>query len=30
MSLGSARIVADMIGGRAPAIDMTGLRLTDA
>jgi D-amino-acid dehydrogenase len=30
MSLGSARIVADLMGGRAPAIDMTGLRLSDA
>jgi D-amino-acid dehydrogenase len=30
MSLGSARIVADVISGRAPAIDMTGLSLADA
>jgi D-amino-acid dehydrogenase len=30
MSLGSARIVADLIGARSPAIDMTGLSLTDA
>jgi len=30
MSLGSARIVADVIGGRAPAIDLTGLGLADA
>ena len=30
MSLGSARIVADLIGRRAPAIDMTGLSLSDA
>jgi hypothetical protein len=30
MSLGSARIVADVICGRAPAIDMTGLSLADA
>jgi D-amino-acid dehydrogenase len=30
MSLGSARIVADLIGGRAPAIDVTGLSLSEA
>ena len=30
MSLGSARIVADVIGGRKPAIDMVGLTLADA
>jgi D-amino-acid dehydrogenase len=30
MSLGSARIVADVIAGHAPAIDMAGLRLADA
>jgi D-amino-acid dehydrogenase len=30
MSLGSARIVADLIAGRAPAIDMAGLGLADA
>ena len=30
MSLGSARIVADVIAGRAPAIEMTGLGLADA
>jgi D-amino-acid dehydrogenase len=30
MSLGSARIVADLIGGRRPAIDAAGLMLADA
>jgi D-amino-acid dehydrogenase len=30
MSLGSARVVADIIAGIAPAIDLTGLRLADA
>jgi D-amino-acid dehydrogenase len=30
MSLGSARIVADLISGRAPAIDMSGLSLAAA
>ena len=30
MSLGFAWIVADLIGGRAPAIEMSGLGLADA
>jgi hypothetical protein len=30
MSLGSARIVADLIEARVPAIDLTGLGLADA
>jgi D-amino-acid dehydrogenase len=28
MSLGSGRVLADLIGGRAPAIDMTGLEFS--
>jgi D-amino-acid dehydrogenase len=30
MSLGSARILSDMISGRQPAISMQGLTLSDA
>ena len=30
MSMGSARIVADIIGGRKPEIDLAGLTLADA
>jgi D-amino-acid dehydrogenase len=30
MSMGSARIVADVIAGRTPQIDLSGLRLADA
>jgi len=30
MSMGSARIVADIIAGKSPAIDLQGLTLSDA
>jgi glycine/D-amino acid oxidase-like deaminating enzyme len=30
MSMGSARVVADVIAGRKPDIDLSGLTLADA
>jgi hypothetical protein len=30
MSMGSARVLADVVGGRTPEIDLSGLTLADA